>query len=168
MLRKFTAISFLLVMTMVITLKHPVLGYCMCLDAYFTGDCSCQVALMDTSATASDQSTPPPKPCCSSCTSEAASQKPDTPTTSTQSTEPAPCDDCVKQLVVDVGQFYWQSLDDVPSDTETLIVPHPVQPEKTASPPIVFRASTAIRGDPPPDIVGYKRPIYLRHSVFRL
>ncbi len=43
MIRKLTAVMFLMVMALLITLKNPVLGYCLCLDAYFTGDCVCQV-----------------------------------------------------------------------------------------------------------------------------
>ena len=162
MFRKFSAIAFLLVMTMVITLKHPVLGYCMCLDAYFTGGCACQssmsASLKPTKSTDDDSDSN--TSCCGSCASIVETQEPDTP--------PEPCDDCVKQLIVDVGQFHWQSSDNLPSDTETLLPAQPTFWTKIQTSHTAFYTPTAIRGDPPPDLARCDLPIFLMHSVFRL
>lgn len=172
MFRKFSALAFLLVMAVVITLKHPVLGYCMCLDAYFTGDCSCQAA--SASSVDSASTTDQPKPCCTSCASKSASQvaeKPADVTSDSRSTatQPDPCDDCVKQLIVDVGCFHWQHSDDIPSDTEVLLPSMATVEKQTSKSPALFSPTTAIRGDPPPpDVVRYDLPLFLRLAVLRL
>jgi len=159
MSRKISAIAFMLVMTLLITLKHPVLGYCLCLDAYFTGDCTCQTVQQTT--TIQD----PVAPCCASCAAETQAD----PTSQDEAGEKAPCDECTHYFNLDVGDFLWDGSDQVPAGLETLALNTPAYP-----PSIVLayspRFSTAapIRGDPPPETLIDSVPLYLRHLVLRL
>lgn len=179
MFRQFTAIAFMAVMTLLITLKHPVLGYCICLDAYFTGACQCQ-----------SQSTNPAdssnlvrlsqfprtscKSCCTSKTDKKSVSSIGSPLSSDESaqsrSENTPCDDCVKQLVVDVGDYHWQSSGDLPDAAESVIQPvsfqsayHPWLCQQT-----ILDGSMSSRGDPPPGVHHSDIPHRLEHSVFRL
>ena len=157
MLHKFTAIAFFCVMTLLVTLKHPVLGYCFCVDAYFTGDCVCQLD-KETQATTLEPTCP--SGCCASVLTDNSSEN--------HSESQKPCDDCTTHLFVDVGDFVWHSSVDVPSDTEL-----PYTPVLTAIETMwvghgSFPMPDSIRGDPPPLICQYSSPIYLRHRVLRL
>jgi len=156
MLRKTTAVMFMLVMALLITLKHPVLGYCLCLDSYFTGDCVCQT---EETPVASDM----PKSCCSSCQANEVTK---TDSDSIPSI-PAPCDDCTEHLNIDVDDFVWQSTDQVPDNAATLI-PFPAYLATTTlqTPSIPVGTTMPIRGSPP--FRWQNIPIYLRHSVLRL
>ncbi len=164
MLRKLTAVMFMLVMALLITLKHPVLGYCMCLDSYFSGDCVCQFEKSKsngppTAGTAEKESTSPPcSSCCASCETDTSQDSP---------AEPTPCDDCTEHLNVDVGDFVWQSTDQVPDNAETLI-PFPVYLTTSTLqvPSTPVGTTMQIRGSPP--LRWQNIPIYLKHSVLRL
>ncbi len=159
MLRKTTAVMFMLVMALVVTLKHPVLGYCLCLDSYFAGDCVCQAeevpAVSDIVTTS----------CCSNCQANEVAE------TETDSTTvpgaPTPCDDCTEHLNVDVGDFVWHSTDQVPDNGETFI-PFPAYLATTnlQVPSASVGTTMQIRGSPP--LRWQNIPIYLRHSVLRL
>jgi hypothetical protein len=155
MFRKCTALAFMLVMTLLITLKHPVLGYCLCLDSYFTGDCVCQAEKKSADPTAKQDS-----PCPSCCSTSEAENNEDIPA-------PTPCDDCTEHLLVDVGDFVWNVSDDVPSDTETFLLTPTFDLCSVQLPLASLHTTASARGDPPPgqnDGV----PIYLRHRVLRL
>ncbi|MBT8036837.1 MAG: hypothetical protein KJO21_04770 [Verrucomicrobiae bacterium] len=163
MLRKLTAVMFMLVMVMLITLKHPVLGYCLCLDAYFTGDCICRDAdaTSPASPAASESSVPPCSTCCADACS--ASDDPPTPQPST------PCDDCIKHLNVDVGAFVWQSSGKIPADTTSWIsFPIVWSPHTPSFPVVLTDATMAVRSGPPPDRIDDGPPLYLRNLVLRL
>jgi hypothetical protein len=150
---------FMLVMALVVTLKHPVLGYCLCLDSYFTGDCVCQ---SEEAPTTSDSLT---TFCCSSCeANEAAVVETDSESIPGI---PTPCDDCTEHLNVDVGDFVWHSSDQVPDNAETLI-PFPAYLATTTLqiPTVPVGTTMQIRGSPP--IRWQNIPIYLRHSVLRI
>jgi len=77
------------VMAMVVTLKHPVLGYCLCLDTYFTGDCVCEVDTVSSNEIIA---------CEDDCSATCAVSK---------KTDPSPCDDCTQQLTVETEDFIW-------------------------------------------------------------
>jgi len=151
MLRNISAVTFMLVMTLLITLKHPVLGYCLCVNSYFTGDCSCELTKQADlqSSTCADN-------CCSSAQVE--------------SEKPAPCDDCTKRLNIDVSDFVWNASDQLP-ELDQHEFPNPAVYFTDSH---LFTALTAvpanapIRGDPPPWIdldTSQGLPIYIRHSV---
>lgn len=153
-------------MTMVITLKHPVLGYCLCLDAYFTGDCKCQ---LEQAAKPTDQPTTAEassSKCTSCCGTEAADHK----KTTTEKQKPTePCDDCVKQLIVDVGDYVWHGSDQLPVASEFTIPPFSYSIIELSSPSnLAFYSPVSIRGDPPPGLHDSDIPHYLSHSVMRL
>ncbi|MCP5536174.1 MAG: hypothetical protein H7A51_08045 [Akkermansiaceae bacterium] len=158
MLRKCTAISFLMVMIMLIALKHPVLGYCLCLDAYFTGDCVCQHETRPSAKRLGSA------PTCPDCCPDQSQGNTDTPR------EPSePCDDCTAHLTVDVGDFVWDNSNDTPADTGSTILPPLAYAEPaTAHPAAVIDYRKPIRGDPPPYPTVSKVPLFLRHSVMRL
>ena len=143
---------FMLVMALLITLKHPVLGYCMCLDSYFSGDCVCQVEETKSNDTS------PSSGCCASCETDTSQESP---------TAPTPCDDCTEHLNVDVGDFVWQITDPVPDNAQTLI---PFPTYLTSSdlhvPSNPVGTTMQIRGSPP--LRWQNIPLYLRHSVLRL
>ncbi len=151
MFRKTTAVMFIAVMAMLIALKHPVLGYCLCLDSYIAGDCVCEVEKPATDSASHDSS-------CNTCCSETESHN-----------DPAssPCDDCTQHLMVDVGDFVWQVSDKIPSDTETLLPPHDFDLRSVQLPLASLHTTAPARGDPSPGLTG-RTPIYLRHSVLRL
>jgi len=157
MLRKTTAVTFMLVMTLLITLKHPVLGYCLCLDSYFAGDCVCQAE--ETPVTSDIMSTS----CCSSCQANEVAEADSEPIP----TVPSPCDDCTEHLNVDVDDFVWESTDQVPDNAETLI-PFPAYLATTTLqiPNVPIGTTMQIRGSPP--FRWQNIPIYLRHSVLIL
>lgn len=152
--RKILALSFLLVMTMVIALKHPVLGYCACLNSYFTGNCLCEQT-SSTGAAEEGQS-------CNGCCSE---------TQTAEKKSHGPCDDCSQQLSIDTGDFVWDNtdnrLDSKVGQTPENDVFFPAYPS-----PLSLAASTCapIRGGPPPPdaVFSYNVPVYLKHSVLRL
>ena len=165
MFRKFSALALLLVMTTIITLQHPVLGYCLCLDAYFTGDCNCQIVL-SASETAEDHSTETTaNGCCASCNSQAKLAS--TPSALPKALSP-PCTDCIKSLILDVGCFHWDSMDHAPDASEA--AKSMAMPAQIDDSPFTadFFAPTAIRGDPPPVVQCSNLPIYLRLGVLRL
>lgn len=158
MLRKTSAVLFLLVMTLVITLKHPVLGYCLCLDAYFTGDCICETTKNATSAPASTAC----QGCCS--TNDHA-----------EYVTPVPCGDCTKQLSIDTGDFVWNG-SDISPDSETSGISDPgafsTGDYFCVSQTTPFM-SGPIRGDPPPVthiplLSSQSLPLYLKLAVLRL
>lgn len=159
MLRKTTALSFMVVMTLLITLKHPVLGYCLCLDTYFTGGCVCEEQKPVTTNPSSDLS---PTSCCSSCENTPREQTPDTPTA------PGPCDDCTEHLSIDVGDFVWHSSCDIPSDSETDAKPTAFDHDEAQQRQTIAQTAQPIRGDPPPVIRTGNTPMYLRYGVWRL
>lgn len=165
MLQKTTAVLFMLVMALLITLKHPVLGYCLCLDSYFTGNCVCQFTPpqpRDNSAVEEKTGSACPGCCANSVTSE-PDHKQGAPV------EPVPCDNCTKHLNIDVGDFVWQSSDKIPLATETTsAIPYnfTIQEFKHAS--ASHGNSMSIRGDPPPGLYAIALPLYLRLSVLRL
>jgi hypothetical protein len=164
MYRKFTAMAFILVMAMAITLKHPVLGYCLCVDAYFTGDCQCQ-AEQAAKPTVNESSSSN----CANCCGVETVAKNQPATENKPSTSSLPCDDCVKQLVVEVGDYVWHGSDQLPADSE---FPIPHLPFALAdlswSSHLTFYAPMSIRGDPPPGLHDSDIPHYLSHSVMRL
>lgn len=149
----------MLVMTLLITLKHPVLGYCLCLDAYFANNCLCLPEK------ATHKPTPASKPayqenCCSSTTAS----------TEISPEKQEPCEDCVELLALDVGDFVWKNTSPSPSDTEFHhLLPPAAFADKYLSPATASEHSVAaIRGSPPPDLYSGMPPLYLRHSVLRL
>ncbi|MGB0990916.1 MAG: hypothetical protein ACPG32_00430 [Akkermansiaceae bacterium] len=164
MLRKVSAVTLLLVMTLLITLKHPVLGYCLCVDSFFAGDCSCEVAQKAQKKTSSATQS------CSHCCQETACNTP-----ADGSLAPAaPCDDCSKRLSIDVDDFVWNGTVQVPNDPQLLD-----DGSSHYGADLVFSgaqapafASGPIRGDPPPHSVAIPAypglPVYLRYSVLRL
>ena len=165
--RKILAIAFMLVMTLLITLKHPVLGYCLCLDAYFTGDCTCQSAELAPAATKKLSNS-----CCASC-AETTQQDQTTQNTESAPAQPAvskvPCDECTEYFNLDVGDFLWASSDQIPADSEWLTLNTPAYPQSTTvvmSPS--FYTAAPIRGDPPPGTLSDSIPRYLRHAELRL
>jgi hypothetical protein len=158
MLRKTTAVMFMLVMALLITLKHPVLGYCLCLDSYFTGDCVCQVEKPQTVSDAKEPAAPCPN--CASCEAEIN-------TNQNSPVKPVPCDDCTEHLNIDVGDFVWQSTDQVPDNAEMLIpFPDYLAATTVQIPSISVGTTMQIRGSPP--FRWQNIPIYLRHSVLIL
>ena len=165
MLRKTTAVIFMLVMTLLIALKHPVLGYCLCLNSYFTGDCVCQVekSQPDNTSAAKEKATSPCPSCCASSETVETDNDQDTPV------EPIPCDDCTEHLNIDVGDFVWQSSDKVPSDSElTVALPISIAALELNLPIASYYSPMSIRGDPPPGLYDTALPLYLKHSVLRL
>jgi len=141
---------------MLITLKHPVLGYCLCLDAYFAGDCVCQT---EEAPAVSDLLTS----CCPSCQ---ANEMAETNSESVPSV-PVPCDDCTEHFNVDVGDFVWQSTDQVPDNAQTLIpFPAYLATATLHTPSVSVGTTMQIRGSPP--LRWQNIPIYLKHSVLRL
>ncbi len=161
MFRQFTAVVFLLVMALLIILKHPVLGYCLCLDAYFTGDCVCQVEQAAPAAASENLAPRCPDCCAQACTDdeqEAPSPK-----------DPVPCDDCTKHLNVDVGEFVWHGSDKVPTDHGPWApLPALLAPDVTRFADVWPDIPTSIRSGPPPGMIGHDPPLYLRLSVLRL
>lgn len=157
--RKFTALTFMLVMTLLITLKHPVLGYCLCLDAFFAGDCVCQV---DTKTITPDSQVKE-SGCCSSCETAPAEA------VSSELAEQTPCNGCTEHLNIDVGDFIWQNTQYVSTD-DSLTAPSPVsfEPQSLAYPKSHYSPTTPIRGGPPPGHLAHLPPLYLRLAVLRL
>lgn len=160
-LRQFTAVVFLLVMALLVILKHPVLGYCFCLDSYFTGDCICQVEKA-TPAAVAEKSTPPCPNCCAEACANVGQEAP-------SPKDPVPCDDCTKHLNVDVGDFVWQGSDKVPADNGSwLPLPASFAPDVEPFPVVLIDIPLSIRTGPPPGMIGDDLPLYLRLSVLRL
>ena len=177
MLRKTTAMIFMLVMAMLITLKHPVLGYCLCLDSYFTGDCVCQVeksqsthsSVGNDNSTANGKSDSPCPTCCA--TSEIAECSSNSITDGNQDApvESTPCDDCTEHFNIDVGDYVWHSSDKVPLNTEMVVaIPYNFAVQELKIPSGSFYSPMSIRGDPPPGLHNTDIPLYLRLSVLRL
>ena len=163
MLRKITAVIFMLVMALLITLKHPVLGYCLCLDAYFTGDCVCQVEKPAAPAVSQDSASTCPS-ACANCALQVENEN----SVDTDS-QPLPCDDCTKHLNLDVGDFVWQSTAYVPADTGFwLPLPAAFAPDAVQFSLVLKDTPMSIRGGPPPGLIDDGLPLYLRHSVLRL
>lgn len=141
MFRKSTALMFMLVMTLLITLKHPVLGYCMCERMYVAGDISCPVK--DSAA-------------CSCCEN---------------SDDTEPCDDCMKHLNIDVGSFLWSGIDELPVGSENITPPllfaSIVDFDLTHR---FLNTPLDTRGDPPLGLNASdsSAPIFLRNSALRL
>lgn len=152
MLRKTLAITFMMLMTLLITLKHPVLGYCLCLNSYFAGDC-CSIQEVDQ-----------PAPC-SGCCSEVES-------TAHLATEPQkPCGDCAEILNIDVGDFVWNASNQLPDANQDSNTPPSIDFSNTLSAQAHQLAAAPIRGSPPSgnlELYPQKLPLYLRHSVLRL
>jgi hypothetical protein len=167
MFRKFTAMTFILVMAMVITLKHPVLGYCLCLDAYFTSDCKCQFEQAEQAAKPSVNESTPSN--CSSCCGTEAVDNHQATTEKNPSDSSLPCDDCVKQLVVEVGDYVWHGSGQLPANSEFPIPNIPFATKHLSwSSNLTFYSPMSIRGDPPPGLHDSDIPHYLSHSVMRL
>lgn len=144
---------FFTVMAMLITLKHPVLGYCLCLDSYHAGNCVCH-------AEKNAKQTPEPKASsCSGCCSTAEVGEEQGAT--------EPCNECNELLVVEVGDFFWNAQDDIPSDTEISHTAPTFDLDLAQLPLASLHTTVSTRGDPPPRLLG-SVPLYLRHSVLRL
>lgn len=155
--RKLTAVAFMLVMTMLIALKHPVLGYCLCLDTYFAGKCNCQEVIQKSSDNASQQDVSS----CSSCCQSDQEQN--------ESSSKEPCDDCVQTIVINVGDYLWAGMDySSASDTAQDLT------SSSFTEPLAFGSQCqlafagGIRGSPPPGIIPPSIPIYLSQGVLRL
>lgn len=172
MFRKFSAIAFMMVMALLITLKHPVLGYCICIDSYFAGNCVCRAESNKQSFVKDPSQAESTKPssCCSSCTSNLPDQ---TSTANEDATHPSeePCDDCTEHLKIDVGDFVWNNtsappaasaLDDVSSYDHAVVTS--VADSKQ------YGIATPIRAGPSfIDIIYHDNvPLYLRNAVLRL
>ncbi len=149
MLRKISAVIFMLVMAMVITLKHPVLGYCLCLDTYFAGNCLCQSAVPTP-----EQST------CQGCCSTSDTSEDNIPT---------PCDDCMQSLSIDTDDFVWDNSYKISSEHGS------PAPFFATNQFLTWRelagTAIAIRGSPPSEEdhpLRNRAPIYIRHSALRL
>lgn len=150
-------------MTMLITLKHPVLGYCLCLDSYFAGDCVCE---NETSPTISGIDTK--QSCCSSCGESSSQGEFEAPIVSSPTTVD-PCDGCTEHWNVDVGEFVWNHSDDTPAAPEFLEPPVAIFADEAIFDTLKQVASVApIRGDPPPRLRNTTIPLYLRHAEMRL
>ena len=146
-------------MTMVIALKHPVLGYCLCLDSYFTGDCVCQ-ADQERSITTNDS----PAQCCGDCATDVTQKS-----TASTAAESDPCDGCTQHLKVAVDDFVWQNSHDTPSDTSQPIVDQSQYFHETVKfHEASYYSPVSIRGDPPPGWHHSELPLYLRHAELRL
>ena len=159
--------TFILVMAMVITLKHPVLGYCLCLDAYFTSDCKC--SFEQAAKPSVNESTP--SNCSSCCGTEAADNHQATTekNTSNPPNSSVPCDDCVKQLVVEVGDYVWHGSGQLPASSEFPIPNTPFATKDLSwTSNLTFYSPLSIRGDPPPRLHDSDIPHRLSHSVMRL
>lgn len=162
MLRKTSAATFLIVMTLLIMLKHPVLGYCFCMDTYFASDCDCACELVEKpKAQPTDTSD-----CCESgsCPMSSPSDSEEAPCN-----PESPCDNCTKHVSIDVGDFLWQNSSEVPSDTELWVAITPLVPADLDFADTSLPASISIRGKPPiVDCLAYSIPLYLRLGVLRL
>lgn len=150
MTRNMLAVMFFAVMAMLIALKHPVLGYCLCIDSYYAGDCVCAV---DTPTTA----TPPCSSSCSTCETSAGQD----------AASPEPCSDCTQLLLVNVGDFVWHASDDIPSDSATPLTSPEYDLCSKPLPMASQHSTIRNRGDPPPDLFS-GTPLYLRNLVLRL
>lgn len=144
MFRKSSALMFMLVMTLLIALKHPVLGYCLCSDAYITSSSSCF----------SNEASP-----CSGCSEIKTNVAPE------------PCTDCVEHFSIDVDDFLWEASDDSTDTTKRVELPLVQYPsfDNIARNAYIY-SPTAIRGDPPPGVNenDISSPILLRLGVFLL
>ena len=162
MIRKFSAAIFILVMALLITLKHPVLGYCLCLNTYFTGDCVCKIEHKAPSA--SQKKDPVDLPdCCSSCDLAANQESPPSDPSS------PPCDDCTEHFSIDVGDFVWSSPNEVPSDTETFTPVSFAKYDHLGAFSNPFNNLPYPYWESPPEVTFHQStPLYLRHSVLRL
>ncbi len=154
MFRKASATVLLLVMAMIITLQHPVLGYCVCIDDFFTAGCACEAE-------------PAPPKQVSSCATDccksngAAEQK-----------SPSPCDDCNESLTVETSDFLWVNANEfTPDNSEQAIDSTPILPsDQLLSWQSLTAGAIQIRGSPPSDhcLQPSRLPIYLKHQAFRL
>ena len=142
MLRRSTALSFMLVMTLLITLKHPVLGYCLCIGEYVSMDCACEVEI---------------KPVCTNC---------DSPSCNTET--PSPCDDCFSGLNIDVGDFVWENITPPTYRLDESIKNSSVIPLASFN---SIKVNNLYILDRPPSIAlrsSITVPIYLRHMALLL
>ena len=154
MFRKITASVFLIVMALLIALKHPVLGYCLCIDSYFAGNCACQAEQPVT--TALDNAT------CPGCCPSGASGL-----TAPEFAEQSPCSVCEEVLMVDVGDFIWHGGNEMPEGGESVATSPAIADAASVLPKAYVKAAMSARGDPPP-ILRAGMPLYLRHSILRL
>jgi len=154
MFRKTSATVLLLVMTMIITLQHPVLGYCICIDDFFTADCACEVE-------------PAPPKQISSCSTDCCESS-----EMTEQQLPSPCDDCNESLTIETGDFLWANANQfTPDNSEEVIDSSPILPsDELLSWQSLTAGAIQIRGSPPPDYSPQpsRLPIYLKHQAFRL
>lgn len=150
MTRKLTASTCMLVMALLITLKHPVLGYCLCLDSYFTVNCVCV-----------EEDTP--QNTCNGCCDTSHTQN-----THHSPQKPTPCDDCTEHLTIDVGQFVWNSTNDIPADAESLFNIQAHQTNDSFIHLSPFFLNRNFRSNPPPDYLIRNFPLSSRHDVLRL
>jgi hypothetical protein len=157
MKRNMLAVMFFAVMAMLIALKHPVLGYCLCIDSYYAGDCVCAVDT-PTTATSSCPSS------CSTCPSTCSTYE---TSTGQDADSPAPCSDCTQVLLVNVGDFVWHASDDIPSDSATPLTSPEYDLCSKPLPMASQHSTIRNRGDPPPDLLS-GTPLYLRNLVLRL
>lgn len=140
---------FMIVMTLLIALKHPVLGYCICLDSYSTTAC-CPIEEAKILA------------CC-----DDANHSDESPLHHDE----IPCDDCFQSFNVDVGDFFWNSTNDVPdAEMSDLAASSFTNSSRESYPLTVFSIGLPARGDPPPGVneSSTASPLYLKHSVLRL
>ena len=137
MFRKLAGSSLALALIAIVAMKHVALGFCLCQEQIVTNpDTCCQPAEAI-------------QTCCGSEAEE--------PT-------PAPCDDCIIDLEIEVSDFLWSS--DEFSPAKEIGTPVAVPTGDLASIPgrvAVFTTAAPVRGSPP----GLP-PLYLRQSVLRL
>ena len=155
MFRKFTASAFLLVMGLLIALKHPTLGYCLCVDSYFAGSCDCRTELPLKTASSDDAA------CSGCCPSSAYGSK--TAGFAAQD----PCTDCEDVLMIDVGDFLWHGSTEVHEAGDSIATTPAFAQAAYQLPKALLKSAISARGDPPPTL-GAGIPLYLRHSVLRL
>lgn len=138
MRRSFTVSAFLMMMTLLIVLKSPVLGYCHCIEGYFFGDCECIE-----------------QPVCSSgCCSDTPNQT-------------APCDDCSDELAVDVGDYLWSPATEIPA-LDLLAATDFSAPGLHARPDVLITRDSTVRAHAPPHLACEGVPVFLRHAVMRI
>lgn len=141
MFRKPAALMFIMVMTLLVTMKHPVLGYCICNNSY------------NTSETTSPSE---PSGSCLCCTHEAGNTD--------------PCEDCSMSISLDVGDFLWSTSLDDDAHTVSVNSPSPSLPNLLSSGELPRNVCSRVldtRDTPPPGVNASDEnlPIFLRHSV---
>lgn len=160
MQRKLPALAFLLVMITLITLRLPVLSYCLCQETIKAGDCGCEISAQQ--ATDPVPAAVPNSGCSGCCSQQIPENTAPEPITTTQS----PCNDCIKLLTFDPGDF--QSMDSCNSPQKSQLttpVSWPPSPFLSLVNPSCLLKQSSPRGDPYPPP---SPPLYLSLGVLRL